>query len=90
MISFKGLTAHHERAVISSRTTLRLVAHEITARVSLQNCIVLTESDDVKAKEDHQAVHQDPEDGEWHRLAHDITILTLHIAGGGSDGYRLW
>ena len=44
----------------------------------------------VQSKEDHQAIHQDPEDGEWHRLAHDITILTLHIAGGGSDGYRLW
>ena len=44
----------------------------------------------METEEDHEAVHQDPEDGEWHRLAHDVTILTLHVAGGGGNGYRLW
>ena len=43
-----------------------------------------------EAQVDHQAVHQYPEDGERHGLAHDITILTLHVAGGGSDGDTLW
>ena len=43
----------------------------------------------MEAEEDHQTVHQDPEDGERHGLTHDVTILTLHVAGGCSDGNGL-
>lgn len=40
----------------------------------------------MQAEEHHQAVHQDPEDGKRHCLTHDVTVLTLHIAGSRGDG----
>ena len=43
----------------------------------------------VQTQEHHQTVHQYPEDGERHRLAHDVAVLTLHVAGGGGNGDTL-
>lgn len=43
-----------------------------------------------EAQVDHQAVHQYPEDGERHRLTHDVSILSLHIAGSSRNGNTLW
>ena len=42
-----------------------------------------------QAEINHEAVHDYPEDGEWHGLTHDLTILTFHIAGCGSNGDTL-
>jgi hypothetical protein len=44
----------------------------------------------VEAEEYHEAVHEDPEDSERHCLAHDVTVLTLHVAGGSSNRDTLW
>ena len=43
----------------------------------------------MQSEEHHQAVHQNPEDGKWHCLTHDVTVLTLHVARGSSNGNRL-
>ena len=43
----------------------------------------------MQSEEYHETVHQDPEDGKWHGLTHDVTILTLHVAGCRSNGDAL-
>ena len=52
--------------------------------------IITDALDDVESEEDHQTVHQYPEYGERHRLTHDVTILTLHVAGSCGNRYGLW
>ena len=43
----------------------------------------------VEPEEHHQAVHEYPEDGKRHSLAHDVAVLALHVAGGGGNGNAL-
>ena len=44
----------------------------------------------MESEEHHQTVHEYPEDSERHSLAHDVSVLTFHVAGSGSDGNTLW
>ena len=43
----------------------------------------------MQAKEDHEPVHQYPENSKRHGPAHDVTVLTFHVAGGSSNGDAL-
>ena len=44
----------------------------------------------MQPQEYHESVHQYPEDGKRHGLAHDVAILPLHVAGSRSNGDALW
>ena len=75
-----GDKADYDRSITYAEKAVKIIEAP-AIRPGLFDCL-----DDMEAEEDHQAVHQDPEDGEWHGLTHDVTILTLHVAGSGSNG----
>lgn len=41
------------------------------------------------ARNTHQAANHDIENGIWNGALHDLTILALHVAGGGGNGDAL-